>query len=31
VNELNKLQGESRELLRSVEGDILARARISKR
>jgi formiminotetrahydrofolate cyclodeaminase len=31
VNELNKFQGESRELLRSVEGDILARARISKR
>ena len=31
VNELNKLQGESRELLRSVEGDILERAKISKR
>ena len=31
VNELNKLQGESRELFRSVEGDILERAKISKR
>ena len=30
VNELNKLQGESREIFRSVEGDILERAKISK-
>lgn len=30
VNELNKLQGESRDLVKSVEGDMLARMKISK-